>query len=84
MVHAVGSLLHKPARRCTYAEWRAVMPASLDSAFLVLLLVAQAKMLCSSVAVWAGLNNRGAIAAAKAWITGQVLGVDRSFVAIRR
>lgn len=76
-LHAVGSLLLKPAHRCTFTEWRAVMGANLDSAFLVLRLVAQAKMrgslvLCSSVAARVGLNNHEAIAAAKAGIEGLV------------
>ena len=76
-VHAVGSLLLKPAHRCSFAEWRAVMAANLDSAFLVLRLVAQARMqgslvLCSSVAAKIGLNNHEAIAAAKAGLEGLV------------
>lgn len=77
VVHAVGSLLLKPAHRCSLNEWRAVMAANLDSAFLVLRLVAQAKMrgslvLCSSVAARVGLNNHEAVAAAKAGIEGLV------------
>ena len=77
VVHAVGSLLLKAAHRCSFSEWRTVMATNLDSAFLVLRLVAQAKMrgslvLCSSVAAQVGLNNHEAIAAAKAGIEGLV------------
>jgi len=77
VVHAVGSLLLKPAHRCSLSEWRAVMAANLDSAFLVLRIAAQAKMrgslvLCSSVAARVGLNNHEAIAAAKAGVEGLV------------
>lgn len=86
VVHAVGSLLLKPAHRCTFAEWRAVMAANLDSAFLVLRLVAQAKMrgslvLCSSVAAQVGLTNHEAIAAAKAGIEGLVRAAAATYAA---
>lgn len=86
VVHAVGSLLLKPAHRCSFAEWRAVMAANLDSAFLVLRLAAQAKMrgslvLCSTVAARVGLNNHEAIAAAKAGIEGLVRSAAATYAA---
>ncbi len=86
VVHAIGSLLLKPAHRCSFDEWRAVMAANLDSAFLVLRLVTQAKMrgslvLCSSVAARVGLNNHEAIAAAKAGIEGLVRAAAATYAA---
>ncbi len=95
-VHAVGSLWLKPAHRTSFAEWRAVLAANLDSAFLVLRLVTQARVqqaksesaplpmslvLCSSVAAGLGLPNHEAIAAAKAGIEGLVRSAAASYAA---
>ena len=79
--HLVGSLLLKPAHRTEFAQWRAIQGENMDSAFLVLRLVAtrhQAErrpgsiVLMSSVAATLGLANHEAIAAAKAGIEGLV------------
>jgi 3-oxoacyl-[acyl-carrier protein] reductase len=75
--HCVGSLLLKPLARVTFAEWRAVQAVSLDSAFLLLRLLARIPLrgsvvLCSSVAATVGLQHHEAIAAAKAGLEGLV------------
>lgn len=86
VVHAVGSLLLRPAHRCSLSEWRAVLATNLDSAFLVLRLAAQVKMrgslvFCSSVAAQVGLANHEAIAAAKAGIEGLVRSAAATYAA---
>ncbi len=88
--HLVGSLLLKPAHRTDFSAWRAVMAANLDSAFLVLRLVAgavQARrypaslVLASSVAAGLGLANHEAIAAAKAGVEGLVRSAAATYAA---
>jgi NAD(P)-dependent dehydrogenase (short-subunit alcohol dehydrogenase family) len=87
-VHAVGSLILKPAHRLSFSEWRAALATNLDSAFLVLQLVAKAQVaqphpcslvLISSVAAGLGLANHEAIAAAKAGIEGLVRAAAASY-----
>jgi len=88
--HLVGSLLLKPAHRTDFSAWRAVMAANLDSAFLVLRIVAGAAqarrhpaalVLASSVAAGLGLANHEAIAAAKAGIEGLVRAAAATYAA---
>lgn len=82
--HCVGSLLLKPAHRMTFAEWRSVQATNLDSAFLLLQVLAKLPMrgslvFVSSVAAGLGLANHEAIAAAKAGIEGLVRSAAASY-----
>lgn len=84
--HCVGSLLLKPAHRMTFSEWRAIQATNLDSAFLLLQVLAKAQMrgslvFVSSVAAGLGLANHEAIAAAKAGIEGLVRAAAASYAA---
>jgi len=74
IVHAVGSILLKPAHRTTDADWDAVLALNLTSAFRVLRAGAErlqrqdgggSLTFCSTAAAQAGLANHEAIAAAK-------------------
>lgn len=85
--HCVGSLLLKPAHRMTFAEWRGVQATNLDSAFLLLQLLARLPMrgslvFVSSVAAGLGLANHEAIAAAKAGIEGLVRSAAASYASV--
>lgn len=79
-VHAVGSILLKPAHLTSLEDWRATMALNLDSAFYGLraaVKVMQTQghgsiVLISSTAAEVGLPNHEAIAAAKAGIGGLV------------
>ena len=82
--HCVGSLLLKPAHRMTFAEWRSVQATNLDSAFLLLQVLAKLPLrgslvFVSSVAAGLGLANHEAIAAAKAGIEGLVRSAAASY-----
>ncbi len=84
--HCVGSLLLKPAHRLTFTEWRGVQATNLDSAFLLLQVLAKVPMrgslvFVSSVAAGLGLANHEAIAAAKAGIEGLVRSAAASYAA---
>jgi NAD(P)-dependent dehydrogenase (short-subunit alcohol dehydrogenase family) len=77
VVHAVGSILLKPAHRTTDAEWQETLTQNLTSAFNVVRaathrLAAQrgALVLFSTAAAHVGLPNHEAIAAAKAGVEG--------------
>ena len=77
VVHAVGSILLKPAHRTTDAEWQDTITQNLTSAFNVVRaatprLGAQggALVLFSTAAAHIGLPNHEAIAAAKAGVEG--------------
>ncbi|MFZ4734993.1 MAG: SDR family NAD(P)-dependent oxidoreductase [Bradymonadia bacterium] len=80
VVHAVGSILLKPATRTTDAEWAEVIAQNLTSAFHVVRaaparLAARgggAVVLFSTAAAHIGLPNHEAIAAAKAGVEGLV------------
>jgi NAD(P)-dependent dehydrogenase (short-subunit alcohol dehydrogenase family) len=86
-VHAVGSILIKPAHLTKLDEWQRVMDLNLNSAFYglksaVVPMQAQgsgAIVLISSVAAQAGLPNHEAIAAAKGGINGLVLAAAASY-----
>lgn len=76
IAHCVGSLLLKPARTTSDAEWAAVLETNLSSAFGVARVVPQvvanggSVAFVSSVAAQLGLANHEAIAAAKAGVEG--------------
>lgn len=86
-VHAVGSILLKPAHLTTIDEWRGTMTLNLDSAFYglrsaVALMQAQgfgSVVLISSVAAGTGLPSHEAIAAAKGGIEGLVRAAAASY-----
>lgn len=86
-VHAVGSILLKPAHLTTIEEWRGTLSLNLDSAFFGLrsavgLMQAQgsgAVVLISSVAAGTGLPSHEAIAAAKGGIEGLVRAAAASY-----
>lgn len=86
-VHAVGSILLKPAHLTTIEEWRGTMTLNLDSAFYglrsaVALMQAQgfgSVVLISSVAAGTGLPSHEAIAAAKGGIEGLVRAAAASY-----
>lgn len=86
-VHAVGSILIKPAHLTKLDEWQHVMDLNLNSAFYGLksaVVPMQAQgggtiVLISSVAAQAGLPNHEAIAAAKGGINGLVLAAAASY-----
>jgi NAD(P)-dependent dehydrogenase (short-subunit alcohol dehydrogenase family) len=82
--HCVGSLLLKPAHRMTFSEWRGIQSTNLDSAFLLLQVLARLPLrgslvMVSSVAAGLGLANHEAIAAAKAGIEGLVRSAAASY-----
>jgi len=77
VVHAVGSILLKPAHRTTDAEWHDTLTQNLTSAFNVvraatprLATQSGALVLFSTAAAHVGLPNHEAIAAAKAGVEG--------------
>jgi NAD(P)-dependent dehydrogenase (short-subunit alcohol dehydrogenase family) len=86
-VHAIGSLLLKPAHLTTPEELRAAIEVNLISAFLALRGVlgpmraqrSGSVVLVSSVAAVAGLANHEAIAAAKGGINGLVLSAAATY-----
>jgi NAD(P)-dependent dehydrogenase (short-subunit alcohol dehydrogenase family) len=86
-VHAVGSILLKPAHLTSLDDWQRVMNRNLNSAFYGLkaaVLPMQAQgggsiVLISSVAAQAGLPNHEAIAAAKGGVNGLVLAAAASY-----
>ena len=88
VVHAVGSILLKPAHRTSDEEWRAVQALNLDSAFYVLRETGQrlgrtggAVSFVSTAAASVGLANHEAIAAAKAGLEGMVRAAAASYAA---
>ena len=85
-VHAVGSILLKPAHLTTLDDWQRVIDLNLNSAFYGLksaVLPIQAQggsiVLISSVAAQAGLPNHEAVAAAKGGVNGLVLAAAASY-----
>jgi len=86
-IHAVGSILMKPAHLTSLADWHRVIDLNLNSAFYGLksaVLPMQAQgggsiVLISSVAAQAGLPNHEAIAAAKGGVNGLVLAAAASY-----
>lgn len=86
-VHAVGSILIKPAHLTKLDEWQRVIDLNLNSAFYGLkaaVVPMQAQgggsiVLISSVAAQAGLPNHEAIAAAKGGVNGLVLAAAASY-----
>jgi NAD(P)-dependent dehydrogenase (short-subunit alcohol dehydrogenase family) len=86
-VHAVGSILIKPAHLTKLDEWQRVIDLNLNSAFYGLksaVVPMQAQgggsiVLISSVAAQAGLPNHEAIAAAKGGINGLVLAAAATY-----
>jgi NAD(P)-dependent dehydrogenase (short-subunit alcohol dehydrogenase family) len=86
-VHAVGSILIKPAHLTKIEEWHRVIDLNLNSAFYGVKAVVgpmQAQgngsiVLISSVAAQAGLPSHEAIAAAKSGINGLVLAAAASY-----
>ncbi len=86
-VHAVGSILIKPAHLTKIDEWQRVIDLNLNSAFYgvksaVGPMQAQgngAIVLISSVAAQAGLPSHDAIAAAKGGVNGLVLAAAASY-----
>jgi NAD(P)-dependent dehydrogenase (short-subunit alcohol dehydrogenase family) len=86
-VHAVGSILIKPAHLTKLEEWQQVMDLNLNSAFYgvksaVVPMQAQGSgsiVLISSVAAQAGLPNHEAIAAAKGGVNGLVLAAAATY-----
>ena len=85
-VHAVGSILLKPAHLTSLTDWQRVMDLNLNSAFYGLkaaVVPIQAQggsiVLISSVAAQAGLPNHEAIAAAKGGVNGLVLAAAASY-----
>ena len=86
-VHAVGSILIKPAHLTTLDDWQRVIDLNLNSAFYGLkaaIVPIQAQgggsiVLISSVAAQAGLPNHEAIAAAKGGVNGLVLAAAASY-----
>lgn len=88
VVHAVGSILLKPAHRTSDEEWRAVQSLNLDSAFFVLRETGTrlgrtggAISFVSTAAASVGLANHEAIAAAKAGLEGMVRSAAASYAA---
>ncbi|QVL29910.1 SDR family oxidoreductase [Telmatocola sphagniphila] len=87
VLHAVGSILLKPAHLTTDEEWHSTIRTNLDSAFYVVRAATKAMMngeggsivLFSSAAARIGLVNHEAIAAAKAGIIGLVLATAASY-----
>ncbi|WP_217494438.1 SDR family NAD(P)-dependent oxidoreductase [Nibricoccus aquaticus] len=88
-VHAVGSILIKPAHQTRIEEWQRVIELNLSSAFYALRAVVgpmQAQrsgsvVFISSVAAQAGLPAHEAIAAAKGGVNGLVLAGAASYAA---
>jgi NAD(P)-dependent dehydrogenase (short-subunit alcohol dehydrogenase family) len=86
-VHAIGSILIKPAHLTRLDEWQRVIELNLGSAFYALKAVvgpmqAQARgsiVFVSSVAAQAGVPGHEAIAAAKGGINGLVLAAAASY-----
>lgn len=86
-VHAVGSILLKPAHLTQIEDWHRVIDLNLNSAFYglkaaVVPMQAQGHgsiVLISSVAAQTGLPNHEAIAAAKSGINGLVLAAAASY-----
>jgi NAD(P)-dependent dehydrogenase (short-subunit alcohol dehydrogenase family) len=86
-VHAVGSILIKPAHLTKLDEWQRVIDLNLNSAFYgvksaVGPMQAQGRgaiVLISSVAAQAGLPSHEAIAAAKGGVNGLVLAAAASY-----
>ncbi len=86
-VHAVGSILIKPAHLTKLDEWRSVIDLNLNSAFYgvraaVVPMQAQGGgsiVLISSAAAQAGLPAHEAIAAAKGGVNGLVLAAAASY-----
>ena len=86
-VHAVGSILIKPAHLTKLDEWQRVIDLNLNSAFYGLksaVVPMQSQgggsiVLISSVAAQAGLPNHEAIAAAKGGVNGLVLAAAASY-----
>jgi NAD(P)-dependent dehydrogenase (short-subunit alcohol dehydrogenase family) len=79
VIHCVGSILLKPIHITKTEEWDEVMNLNLKSAFFVLkasalhmLKTGGSLVFVSSVAAGVGLQNHGAIAAAKAGLEGMV------------
>ena len=86
VVHAVGSMLLKPAHITTIEEFRATLDTNLISAFLIVKHGAKAMMatggsmvLFSTVATGIGLANHEAIASAKAGIDGLVISAAATY-----
>ncbi len=83
IAHCIGSLLLKPARATSDAEWQEVLDVNLSSAFGVAKVAPEivarggGVVFCSSVAAGLGLPNHEAIAAVKAGIEG----LTRAFAA---
>lgn len=83
IAHCIGSLLLKPARATSDAEWQDVIDVNLSSAFGVAKVAPEivaeggSVVFCSSVAAGVGLPNHEAIAAVKAGIEG----LTRAFAA---
>jgi len=81
----VGSLLLKPARMTTEAEWQSTLAVNLTSAFAVMRGGAKAMpgggsiVLVSSAAASVGLANHEAIAAAKAGVIGLTLSAAATY-----
>jgi NAD(P)-dependent dehydrogenase (short-subunit alcohol dehydrogenase family) len=86
-VHAVGSILIKPAHLTKLEEWQRVMDLNLNSAFYGLksaVVPMQAQgggsiVLIGSVAAQAGMPNHEAIAAAKGGVNGLVLAAAATY-----
>lgn len=86
-VHAVGSILIKPAHLTKLDEWQRVIDLNLNSAFYGLksaVVPMQAQgggsiVLISSVAAQTGMPNHEAIAAAKSGVNGLVLAAAASY-----
>ena len=79
IIHAVGSILLKPAHQTTLEEFRATVDTNLTSAFLMLkhgvrpmFGTGGSVVLFSTVAAGIGLSNHEAITAAKAGVEGLV------------
>jgi NAD(P)-dependent dehydrogenase (short-subunit alcohol dehydrogenase family) len=88
IVHAVGSMLLKPAHLTSLDEFRTTLETNLVSAFLIARYGAKAMMstggsmvFFSTVATGIGLANHEAIAAAKAGIDGLVISAAATYAA---
>lgn len=90
VVHAVGSILLKPAHRTSDADWDAVLAVNLTGAFRALRAAVDAMqkqpeggsiVLCSTAAAQAGLANHEAISAAKAGVEGLVRSAAATYAA---
>lgn len=86
IVHAVGSMLLKPAHITTVEEFRATLDTNLVSAFLMVKHGAKAMMATggsmvffSTVATGIGLANHEAIASAKAGVDGLVISAAATY-----